>query len=987
MVSPSQDSSRIIDIHGGNYFEGNIYTESFTGRDRIFNNCIFYGNNIRPMSPKLVKQPNCQYFPQPFSEKAFVNRKKELKTIEEYLLAKKPIFILGAEGFGKTTLANVACHRVKNKFSNGVVWPFFQDLSGTKYNLEMVIEEIARHWGEDIVALSDSSQAKLQNLSWLLQTKNALIVLDLNLDDETLRQVKLAIPHSCTLLITGRRNILEGVDPIKLDEFDTQSCMELIRNVTGMEDNPGNIHICRVLCREFCIKSPSYIKYETEKYSRRKLTSSEIGSLILTLRRRRELAQKQSSLLKKTLRKISEIGFGIEQIDPIFKDIFTEIWGEISEQERQILISVAVCAAQASHDALKYISRLTEAQSEYPLRTLIDHQLLLTSSPRYHLPPLFKQWIVSEQIKNDTTYHHRMAEYFLSYAQQHHNFIFTENLEALELERVNLQAGLKWAVDHGEWRFVADYVDVLNQYWLSTYRWYEFKQGMIWAIDAGKKLNDKKIEAWAYHQRGSVLLCQGNFVDADKDLNRAKELLQKTDGYDVELSTTFHNLGLLYETDNHQVKNATRAYGESLARFQDTNRPTLQYLEKFLDSNNLEHHHWAIEGFAKFDKEKALTLWLQDAKSLIEQRRMFAAQGLGQFTEDYQALEALTSLALDNPKSSKIVEYAINSLGQKGIEFSRELTESNQVKLLSLITQYQTKDTLRKQALVNLGEIGTPDTIASIVLALENEQLRPTARQALDNIKKPQVLSELFVELAARASRLQDPVRQIIFHKIIDFKEATVNFLGYKFERDQSLLTQKLIIEILVQIYHPNALGILQAIIRYPTSDSELHQAASDAVAQHAKTKDDALELLLIIIADDRLRDVGSKSINRVIFNDFVSQSNITARIGNRLNHLNSEVRTGAIRFLAETGNAEIIRLLEQDFRREKNPKIQIEYIRAIGLIGQRANKDSQTSQQAIKSLMSIKKSNISFEILAEIVSQLKQLDAHSDFDDNNFVL
>ncbi|MCB0190762.1 MAG: HEAT repeat domain-containing protein [Anaerolineae bacterium] len=961
MDSASQNSPRVINTQGSPYYEGSVKAENdFIGRDQYnFINCVFDDNGISPLAPRVARQAKCEYLPGRFSENQFVDRKKELKLIEKNLLEKKAIFIWGAEGFGKTTLANVACHKVKDKFPNGSVWPLYPDTNSTRYELETVVEEIARLWGEDVVARSNGRQAKLHRLSWLLNMKNALIVLDLNLDDDTLRQIKMAIPDSCTLLITGRKKILDGVDFVKLDELDAQSCMELIRNETGMEDSPGNKHICRILCREFCNKSPGYIKYETIKYSFQKFAISEIDSLLLSLHRRSELAQKQSSLFNKLRRKFSEVGFGIEQIDPVFKDIFTEIWGEISEQERQILFSVAVCAAQAGHDALKYISHLTEEQSEYPLRTLIERQLLLTSSPRYHPPPLFKQWIISEQIKNNTTYHRRMAEYFLGYAQRHHNFTIAENFEALELERINLQGGLKWVIDQQEWQFVAQYVDALNSYWLSTYCWHEFKNGMDWAIEAGKKLKNNKLTAWAYHQRGSVLMCQGEFNDALQDLTQAQQLLPYIPDNSVDLATTWHNIGILHEAE-HRIEEATQAYGRSLYLNQNPNRPTREYLEKFLEVSP-DHRYLAIEGIRLFDPNRALNLCLQDVARIDNiQLRERAAWGLRNFLGNPKAIQALLRLAVSADEDAKVAKQAVISLGPQSIQVSQNLGLNDRINFLSQVIAFQPELGVREAALLLLGQIGTPAAVSQIVWAFNDEQLHRAAIQALNELNNPSILPNLF-ELVM--SNIPATASEQIVKKIISFGPYAAEFLDKEFRRGSSLPAQEWSIRLLSQIPEENrGTAILDALLQ-ETQNFDLQSQIIYALSFRAATSDLALASLLLAFADDGLRDTAR---------NYLINSNLT-RIANLLGHRDPRVRIGAVRVFAEQGGAQQIGLLIQNlYQAERVPDVQVEYIRAIGTIGRYHN---QAYKMAVDTLINLKKQPLNIKIRQEIENQLSLLE------------
>lgn len=603
-----------------------------------------------------------------------VSRQKELMEMVQALRSGMSVHIYGEAGMGKSFLTNVAIHQVKmdSRFSDGIIWPCYEKL-GEDCVLYDVIDALASPWKfVDVLAAealaSKDRKTALTRLKQSLVGKELLIVLDINLRRTDLKEISGIFPDSCTLVLVSRQKIkrrIEDMKEVSLDALDREIAADLFMQLAGHTDLNArsgwkrretsiSIGVCDwercipagIIAEAYNAKGKNLQRFWSEYLGKRqKIENLDMGGRLFRSMRTLFVKEKES---------------------PPGHHALQVFWNGIPDTCRILLTSLGGFCAGASEDALQEVCRLGAEDFKTCLTDLVNIGMVQTSSPRYHLPPFVKRWIREQIIPNHSPeVEGRVAEYFFNFSLQHQDQTDPKNIEALELERVNIEASLDWYKNTQPKDFLVNYVVNLSQHWLLTHRWREYVHRLDDVLEFERQINDPKVKAWAHHQRGSIRLCQNDFSEAQKHLEMASQILRSEDKEDIDIRTgltkTLHNSGVLYESQDN-IEHAALCYGESLSLDCTNELPTALYLESFLNQGP-NHRNWGIEGIDLFDRERALNLRLQDLKENSVQVRSYAVRGLQKYNNP-RAMQGLVSALQDTDEG--IICEAVTGLGKIG---------------------------------------------------------------------------------------------------------------------------------------------------------------------------------------------------------------------------------------------------------------------------------------------------------------------------------
>ena len=673
-----------------------------------------------------------------------VGRQVEQERITKYLLAHRSVIIYGQEGIGKTYLGNVVAHHVKDKkcFPGGIVWPC-HEVGVDECSTEEVLDYIASSYGNTEILTKKDHKTALGKLSELLKEEEALIVLDLKLDDHSLQEIVQAIPYPCTLLLIHRTRV-SGMIDVSLGALDHKSAVGLFMRLSEHPNQIGNSAFWkrRAISGGICF----WRRYVPAAITAEATLASNYGKGLekywvkFLIELQEEQEAKNNSVFHQTLIKIERpIRSFLGKTETSFPGDSALIlfWEELSDSCKRILTSLGEFRAGASEDALQTVSGLIGDDLKKNLEHLINIKIVQTSSPRYHLPPYIKRWIRAKKIpKDDPEVGSRVAKYFYRFTLQHQDQPDPDNIKALDLERANIKASLDWYRNTQSKDHLVNYIIALSQYWLVTYRWREYVYRLDDLLEFEQQIDDPIIKAWAHHQRGSIRLCQDDLDEAQKHLEIASSILRNENKENLNIRTgltkTLHNFGVLYESQNN-IENAARCYGESLSLHRPNDLPTAQYLESFLNQGP-DNRNWGIEGIDLFDRERALHLRLQDLKDDSTQIRSHAVRGLQKY-EDSRAIKGLVSVLQDT--NEDIVCEAVTGLGKIGDqsvspELSRLWSNSSNKVRLSLVDalgqlHHRWGDTATLTSLANGLNDPNPGVISKAVQILKTTSPRPEA--------------------------------------------------------------------------------------------------------------------------------------------------------------------------------------------------------------------------------------------------------------------
>lgn len=430
----------------------------------------------------------------------FVGRTAELATLQAHLhqpQRNRLVALVGMGGLGKTTLAAHVAHDLRTHFPDGVLWAY----AASTEPLD-ILGGWAQAYGYDFSGLSDVEN-RAAALRGVLADKQALIVVDDVRSLSRARPLLVGGPRCATLLTTRDLDVATalGAQPYQLDEMTLEEGTQLLARILGEERVAAEGEAAQEICG-LLQNLPLAVEITAQRlHSRPRRRLADMAQRLHNVQERLDLA-------------IS---------DRAVRTSFMVSWESLDGALRQTFALLGVFAGRSfAAPALAYLADLDVYTTEDRLFALTALSLLTEEEEdRYRQHPLLADF-AREQLGNDTSALHRMAAYYLAFAQA-----YQTDYAALQPEWENMMAGMETAHALQEWQLVLDYANALTEPWFTRARYSEARQAYPWVKIAAVNIANEEYLAYCLLKWAQACIEQDDHIQAEHLLTESLQSYEK----------------------------------------------------------------------------------------------------------------------------------------------------------------------------------------------------------------------------------------------------------------------------------------------------------------------------------------------------------------------------------------------------------------------------------------------------------------------------
>lgn len=456
----------------------------------------------------------------PTPHETLIGRSVELARAHEGIGSEVTITSLeGLGGVGKTALAQEIAWRAVNTgfgrpFST-VVWA--EDREGN-LTLDRLMDIISETIGYPYLKTLKTHEKQAQVISQLGESPS-LVIVD---NHETIRDSRIvsflrAIPSpQSKVLITTRERLYDDAWAVQVDGLPRPDADALLIQEATRLNARTVLNAPQALIAEFF-----------------EITEGNPLAILLSVGQ----AHQGVSSFSDTVARLQHTGS-----DQLLTAIFRGAWDRVlarDEDARRVLIVMAFNSASVSRAALEAGSNVHGDKLTDAIRRLVQLSLLdvyerpVSASFRYRIHALTRTFVLN-QVKTDPVIRNdvekRLIDYYLSFAIHHEStYSSLENIQALELEHVNLLAFSKRSYDRAaedsedqSWRSVIKYADALAAYLWGRGYWRDRLDLCSRAVRAAEALDDNVQVSRQEAMIGRVYLWLGDIESAKEHLRQSQ---------------------------------------------------------------------------------------------------------------------------------------------------------------------------------------------------------------------------------------------------------------------------------------------------------------------------------------------------------------------------------------------------------------------------------------------------------------------------------
>jgi energy-coupling factor transporter ATP-binding protein EcfA2 len=420
--------------------------------DKIF----IYGNKHSPFTaPNILTHK--------------ITREKYLKEVVWSLMNGQITIVHGISGSGKTTIAILTAHFLKDTYNDGVLW-----FRGDIKTIGSILEEIGSNYGEaPTPELSNETKSEL--VREILKNKDTLIIIDNVEEIEPI--ITYLAPKSedkYRLLLTSIHtfNHSHELSKIKLSGFSKEEALNLSEMILGK----------------------AYVKANFDKIIdlNSKLEHSPLGITVLL----KQLVEKPE-LLSKFLNQLNKGVFNLSSLQYDSKNLTQSlaIAYSLLKTDQQNLLSVIGIFKGTDFDT-EAVAAILDGENN-SVKKLVEelHQLSFieqSRNGRYRLHPFVKIYLQSKI--TDLSVYKRLLEYYeVKFRPDRSDNPNTKRWILSEIE--NIIGAFEKCYECGQYKEVVQFWGKLCRYLWDSGRWSELDKYAQLTLKSANKLSDERSAA------------------------------------------------------------------------------------------------------------------------------------------------------------------------------------------------------------------------------------------------------------------------------------------------------------------------------------------------------------------------------------------------------------------------------------------------------------------------------------------------------------
>lgn len=453
-------------------------------------------NIIKPSDRPKYSARSAPVTIRPRAFPSLLDRENEFNLIKKAVQISASVSVWGQQGIGKTSFIRYLAHTLDaGNFTNGVV---YLNSAGLAY------EDLLQALFDAFFDSDATYKPNTTEILHALQNIKALIFLDdLQIGRDESASLLNAAPSSTFILSSTERSMWGEGEIIAMrglpgNEALTLFEKELSRPISAQE-KPTALQICLL-------------------FQGHPLQILQIASL----------ARESGKSLENLLGEITK-----EKTDN--KSMAYMNMAKLDDSEKQVLALLAAAGGTTvSQEHVKGIFKSDDKQGE--IDRLITLGLVQAHSPRYSITNALVSSISTSW--DLSSWQDMLLEYSINWLSQQPAEALVEESSEMLIHTI------KDAGERKKWRQVIQLGRALEKFMIYFKRWQTWSDILNLILTAAKALNDRGVQAWAYHQLGSRALYLGYASETKTFLSQALNIRQAI-GDRAGMAITQHNLNTL----------------------------------------------------------------------------------------------------------------------------------------------------------------------------------------------------------------------------------------------------------------------------------------------------------------------------------------------------------------------------------------------------------------------------------------------------------